>query len=267
MSVVDSAGEARVTQKPSRLLALWRLAHLIGFTSARYVRYRWGVRGLSDKEQLVWAESSSCAWMKACVALLDVDVTVRGDLPEKPLLLVPNHIGYIDILALGSVAQTFFVSKAEVETWPVIGHIFLAARQLSIPRGNRRAIQEVNERIGNRLLAGHSVCVFLEGTTSGGDDVLAFHGSLLQSAIDSGIATMPVGIRWSSGEGAIDIDENVAYWKDHVFVSHLFRLMGLRGLKVMITFGDTVAAEISSDRKVLAAELNARVVGLRELSS
>ncbi|MFP6581335.1 MAG: lysophospholipid acyltransferase family protein [Candidatus Hydrogenedentota bacterium] len=266
MSVLDSAGETRVTQKPNRLLASWRSARLVAFTAAHYAHYRWKARGLSNEEQLVWAESRSCAWMKSCIALLKVDVTVHGDVPEKPLLLVPNHIGYIDILALGSVARTFFVSKAEVETWPVIGHIFVAARQLSIPRGNRRAIQEVNERIGARLLAGHSVCVFLEGTTSGGGDVLPFHGSLLQSAIDTGIATMPVGIRWSSADGAIDIDENVAYWKDHVFVSHLFGLLGMRGVRVTITFGDVVATERSSDRKILAAELKSCVVGLRETS-
>lgn len=262
MSSVE-ANHTKTPQKPNPIRATIRLLRFIGFTVTRYTRYRWRFRFLDDKQRLVAAEETACEWMNSCMRLMDVEVIVRGKAPDVPVLLAPNHLGYMDILALGSVTRTFFVSKDEVESWPLLGRIFVGSLQLSVARKDRRAIHKANERIAERLKNGHSVCVFLEGTTSDGSGLLPFHGSLLQSVLDSGMPTVPVGIRWSSIDGSVDIAEYVAYWKDHVFGPHVFKLMGLCGLRATITFGDPIPAEQFSDRKPLTAKVREEVVALR----
>ncbi len=42
---------------------------------------------------------------------------------ERPLMLVANHAGYLDVFAIGSIAPVSFTPKREVRSWPVIGFL------------------------------------------------------------------------------------------------------------------------------------------------
>ena len=207
---------------------------------------------------LKWEQS----WLHHFAQIMGIQVEVLGDLPEPGSCLVPNHIGYVDVVALGSAVPTFFVAKADVESWPVIGFLFKLSGQISIHRRQRRGVANANQQISDRLKDRQSVCVFLEGTSSGGDGVLPFKPSLLQPAIDSRAPLTPIGIRWHSDNEEIVPREDVAYWKDHVLMPHLFRLLGLRDITATIHVGDSIQPE--GDRKALANNLHKRVTQLRE---
>jgi 1-acyl-sn-glycerol-3-phosphate acyltransferase len=207
---------------------------------------------------LKWEQS----WLRHFAQVLGIQVELRGEAPEPGTCLVPNHVGYVDIIALGSAIPTFFVAKAAVESWPVIGFLFKLSGQISIHRQKRRGVAVANQQIAERLKDGQSVCVFLEGTSSGGDAVLPFKPSLLQPAIDSESSLTPIGIRWHSDNQEIVPREDVAYWKDHVLMPHLFRLMGLRNITATIHIGDSIQPD--EDRKELAGRLHEMVTRLRE---
>lgn len=215
---------------------------------------------------LALARTMGVIWPRHCLYLMGIRVKVVGDLPESPVLLCPNHAGYVDILAMGSVFHTFFVSKADVESWPLVGRAFKTGRHLSIKRQKRSAVVQVNKDIAERLGKGYRVCVFLEGTSCGDGGVLPFHASLVQSAIDAEVPVVPVGIRWSSSNDGVDPAEDIAYWKDHVFGSHLFRLLGFSGIEATIHFGEPIDIA-GRDRKTIADELRDRVVALSGLTS
>ena len=53
-----------------------------------------------------------------------------------------------------------------------------------------------------------------------------------------------------------------AYWKDHVAARHMWRLMGLRGLRADVYFGEPIHPE-GHTRKTLAAAAHGAVVALR----
>jgi 1-acyl-sn-glycerol-3-phosphate acyltransferase len=178
-------------------------------------------------------------------------------------LLTPNHLGYLDILAVGAASGTLFVSKAEVETWPILGMLFRHSEGVGVARGSLRGVHEANEQIVERLSQGITMCVFLEGTSSGGGEVMPFHASLLQSAIDAGVNVVPTAIRWSSEDQHIDIAEDVAYWKDHTLIPHAWRVLGLRALSVEVVFGDPISTE-GADRKALALSAHDSVTQLLE---
>ncbi len=205
-----------------------------------------------------WARWS----LRQYTRLVGVRVTISGPTPEPGSFIAPNHMGYADIFALGGRVPCFFVSKSEVATWPIIGHMFRQSRQIALSRTrSTTSFKQTLESIADRLRAGHSVCVFLEGTSSGGDSVLPFHASLLQPAIDAGAPIVPAAIRWRSNDQRIDVTEDVAYWKDHVFAPHLFRLMGLRGVEGEIRFGSPLDTAALS-RNEVAQRLHDEVVRL-----
>lgn len=260
----DAVEAVRPRAKSSAALACSRIVRLLWHTFWIYTGLCLRRSGLSEAEKLEDAKNSACFWLAKLTRLLGFEVTVSGHIPEEAVLFTPNHIGYVDILAMGSVCRTFFVSKSDVESWPLMGRVFLGSYQLSIERTKRSAIVEANRKIGERIQAGHSVCVFLEGTTSGGGDLLPFHASLVQSAIDADAKIVPVAIHWYSDDDAIEIADDVAYWKDHVFGPHLFRLMGLRGVKAHITFGEPVDTAAYEKRKDLAEDLRETVIELLE---
>src|SRR4051812_1119674 len=52
--------------------------------------------------------------------VFNIELQTNGPIPTRGLL-VSNHLGYLDILVLGSLAPVMFVSKYEVRNWPVFG--------------------------------------------------------------------------------------------------------------------------------------------------
>ncbi|MEX2015681.1 MAG: lysophospholipid acyltransferase family protein, partial [Candidatus Hydrogenedentales bacterium] len=193
-----------------------------------------------------------------------IHVRYDGIVPQPGSFIAPNHLGYTDVIALGAVVKCFFVAKRDIEHWPFIGLLFRVTEQIGVPRGRSHCLLDAYQKINERLKDRQSVCVFLEGTSTGGSEVREFHGALLQVAINAAAPVVPTAIRWQSDSDDMDIAEDVAYWKDHAFVPHLWRLLGLRGINVLITFGRPISSA-AYDRKALAKTARQEVVKLLDL--
>ena len=244
------------------LLALCRLMCIGVWTSVLYCRYmaiRLFTRDRAARRRLAVAHAQG--WFRGLYSISGIRASASGTAPAPPVLLTPNHLGYLDIIALGALCDTLFVSKAEVESWPIMGHLFKQTEGIAVSRGRARGVRVANRRIVECLEEGLSVTVFLEGTSSGGGSVLPFHASLIQPAIDAGVPVVPAAIRWRTEDSAIDISEDVAYWGDHTLVPHLWRVLGLRGLRVEVHFGDAISPA-DRDRKDLAQVANEAVAAL-----
>ena len=203
-------------------------------------------------------------WLRACARIAGIRVHHEGVVPQAGSFIAPNHLGYTDVMALGSVVKCFFVAKRDVERWPFIGTLFRITEQIGVPRARSHGLLDAYQKINERLKDHQSVCVFLEGTSTGGNEVREFHGSLLQVAINAAAPVVPTAIRWEAETEDLDVAEDVAYWKDHSFVPHLWRLLGLRGINVYITFGKPISSA-AYDRKALAETARKEVVKLLEL--
>ncbi|MCG3198435.1 MAG: hypothetical protein GHCLOJNM_02935 [bacterium] len=204
----------------------------------------------------------SKTWMRATLGILGVRIVVRGPLPPVGSFLAPNHLGYLDPLGIGAVIPCAFVVAAETARWPGIGALLRASRQVFLERFDRgKQLAHTSHDIRRRLAHGEAVCAFLEGTSTDGSCVLPFHPALLESAIRLSAPVVPIAVHWSAINRKIDIGEDVAYWKDHVFRRHAWRLLGLSGIRCEIVFGNPILSS-GADRKVLAALLRARVLEL-----
>lgn len=176
-------------------------------------------------------------------------------------MLAPNHLGYADLIVIGSQVECMFVAKEEMLSWPIAGNMFRSSGGIAAPRTNIKALRQAIADAADRLRQSIFLCVFLEGTSSGGGDVKKFHTTFLESAIDASVPVIPVAIHWHSNDDRILVSEDIAYWKDHTLVPHLWRFLGLHDLKVDLVFGDPIPAG-GRDRRELAAQVHDEVVRL-----
>lgn len=192
---------------------------------------------------------------------IGLEVQAEGH-PRGAQLIVCNHLGYLDVVALATLGPKAFVSKAEVRRWPGIGHLAARAGTIFLDRERRSAVAEAADQIRQRVDQGVPVVVFPEGTSSDGSTVLPFHPSLFEVAIRESWRIAPAAIAYELPEGG-DPATDVAYWGSMTFLPHFLGMLSLPRVVARIRFGATRVA--AGDRKHLARQMHAAVAGLHEL--
>ena len=98
------------------------------------------------------------------------------------MLIVANHTGWLDIVIFSAVMPLSFVAKSEVDGWPFFGTLARLQRTVFVERARRSQTGEARDAIRERLLAGDTLVLFPEGTSSDGNEVLPFKSALLGAA-------------------------------------------------------------------------------------
>ncbi|MEO8344944.1 MAG: lysophospholipid acyltransferase family protein [Betaproteobacteria bacterium] len=171
-------------------------------------------------------------WSRCLLRILAVEARVHGELGtgEGNVLVVANHISWLDIFVLNSVHPVRFVAKSELAAWPIIGAMIRGAGTLFIERTKRRDMHRVNDRVAAVLASGDVVAIFPEGTTTDGRDVLPFKSSLLQPIVDAKGHVQPVAIRYRTPDGALSVAP--AYVGATTFAASFWEVCGVRALSV-----------------------------------
>jgi 1-acyl-sn-glycerol-3-phosphate acyltransferase len=198
-------------------------------------------------------------WLGWCRHAIGMDVFVTGGaLVEGPALFVSNHISYLDIIAIGSVIDGSFVSRADVRHWPVVGFLATLQRTVFIERNPRHARQH-REELTLRLSSGDRLILFPEGTSSDGTTILPFKSSLFSAAEleanECPVPVQPISIAYTRLDG-LPLGRLMrplyAWYGDMHFAPHFWQLLGLGRFKVEIIVHDAVTLEGFSSRKELA---------------
>jgi 1-acyl-sn-glycerol-3-phosphate acyltransferase len=205
-----------------------------------------------------WRQLALRTWARAALRVLSVRITVCGLPPARPFLLVANHLGYLDVLVLASVAPAVFVAKSEVRSWPVLGLLARAMGTVFIDRGRPRDAVRVLRRLERLRESGEGIVVFAEGTTSPGDGVLPLRPALLASAARQGWPVHHAALGYRAPLDAPSARTAVCWWGDMPFAPHVRRLCEMRGAAARITFGPVAVAD--PDRKRLAYRLHRALV-------
>lgn len=135
--------------------------------------------------------------------VFNVDVQVHGDIPRQPALWVSNHISWLDISVLGSGARVFFLAKAEIEKWPVLGKLAKGGGTLFIKRGSGDSVR-IKEQITDFLKQDIPVLFFPEATTTDGTAVKKVHGRILGAAIEANKPVQVCLICYVNKQGLLD---------------------------------------------------------------
>ncbi|MGW2486200.1 lysophospholipid acyltransferase family protein [Streptomyces sp. NPDC001606] len=141
-------------------------------------------------------------WCRAIVRAIGVRVRFTGTaVPAGGLLLVANHVSWLDIPLLTAVRPARMLAKAEVRHWPVAGPLAARGGALFIERDRLRALPGTVGRIAAALREGAAVTAFPEGSTWCGRAHGPFRRAVFQAALDADVPVQPVRLRYRQDGG------------------------------------------------------------------
>jgi lyso-ornithine lipid O-acyltransferase len=210
------------------------------------------------------ASRAECAqWLhESCargLAAINVQLVTTGQLPSRGLI-VSNHLSYLDILVFSAAVPCVFVSKAEVERWPIFGRYARWAGTVFVRRHDRADAARANVSVAESLNSDVPVVLFPEGTTTDGHRILRFHSTMLQPAIDVAAPVRPCAITYELDDG--DAAQEVCWWGEMTLLPHVWNLFAKQAIRARIEFGEPAVA--SGDRKQLSHVLHEQVVRLHK---
>jgi len=171
-------------------------------------------------------------WSRRLLRILAVEARLHGDIAARGgnVLIVANHISWLDIFVLNSVHPVRFVAKSELARWPILGAMIRGAGTLFVERTKRRDTRRVNNHVALVLASGDVVAIFPEGTTTDGLDMLPFKSSLLQPIVEAEGHVQPVAIRYRTLDGTLSVAP--AYVGETSFAESFWQVCGVRALTV-----------------------------------
>lgn len=240
------------------LAVVWRLLRAVAHAFGGWRTIRFTFPKLSQAER----EAEVQAWALRMLTIMGVRLVVQGSPPEQgPVLLVANHLSWLDILAIHAARHVRFVSKSGVRQWPLIGTLSDGAGSLYIERERRRDAVRVVHHMTEALRKGELIAVFPEGTTSDGRGLLPFHANLLQAAISSGAPVVPAAIRYADAATG-ETSQAPRYIDDDNLVTSLWNTLKAPPLLAIVRFGEAQPS-LGRDRRAWAQSLHADVQQLR----
>jgi 1-acyl-sn-glycerol-3-phosphate acyltransferase len=180
-------------------------------------------------------------WSARLLRQLGLEARVHGtiDAREGNVLIVANHVSWLDIFVLNAQQPARFVAKSDLARWPFAGRLIRGSGTIFIERGRRTDTRRVNQDAVEALSTGDVVAVFPEGTTSDGATLLRFHSSLLQPIVDSSGHVQPVALRYRDAAGERSMAPT---YGDESFAASFWRVCGERMLFVDVTAPAPIAA-------------------------
>jgi 1-acyl-sn-glycerol-3-phosphate acyltransferase len=200
---------------------------------------------------------------------LGIKIGVMGVFPERGAV-ISNHLSYLDIVVFAAVHPCVFVSKAEITGWPVVGWMTTMSGTVYVERGHGGSAMRARKGMQEAVDAGLPVVFFPEGTTSNGNGLLKFHSGLLSQVIDAGSPVTAAHLSYSLMEengAGVSVTDDVCYWGDRDMLLHVFKFLGLRGVRAEVRFAGEPIVFSSDDlhRKKAAVEARSAVEALGDM--
>jgi len=197
------------------------------------------------------------AWYHGRVArILRLQITSSGVPPQAPVLVVANHVSWLDISVLMHLLPTCFLSKSEVRAWPLVGWLAMRAGTLFIRRGSGDT-KNIAQTIGRHLQHEGMLTLFPEGTTTDGQGVRPFFSRLFAAAIETDTPVAPVTLRYHVA-GQLDL-EAAPYTGNQSLGENLRGLLSRPGGAVHVHFSPKIESA-GLERKALAERARTAVV-------
>lgn len=171
-------------------------------------------------------------WARMLMAVLGVEVQIRGEMPSGRQLIMANHRSYIDIAAILSVIPCNFLSKKEIGEWPLVGAAARMNNTVFVDRECRKSRKLARQCAKEVLDQGMNFAAFPEGTTTRGPGIVRFYKGLFEVAEENGYPIVPIALEYGERDDA---------WVDQDgFLKHFIRCFGKQRVFVSIAIGPQV---------------------------
>jgi 1-acyl-sn-glycerol-3-phosphate acyltransferase len=193
-------------------------------------------------------------WFRALLRAFGARLRVVGPVfqanPGRGVLVVSNHVSWLDELAIDAVQPIRMVAKRDIRDWPVLGRLITAARTVYLDRERLSLLPATVAELAAALRDGAAVGIHAEGTTWCGVASGRYLPALFQAALDAGVPVRPVVLRYVQGGTS---STRPAFVGSDTLVDSMLRVLRSRGLVVEVHVLDEVAPGRASSRRELAA--------------
>lgn len=207
---------------------------------------------------------------RAVLLCMGVRLTLHGTISkDRPLLLVANHVSWLDIVVLGAVAPLSFVAKSEMRSWPIFGQLAMLQRTVFVERDERRRAGIQAGEIADRMTAREIMVLFPEGTTSDGMGLLPFKTPLFEAAkialAKSPVTeamVQPVALRYShlSGMPMGRAEMPHVAWPGEIGLGEsLLPIIARGAMDVAVHLAQPITMDENANRKLVAAQASAAI--------
>lgn len=227
---------------------LWRLANFLRLTAIRSP-------GANPWPRIFLG---SLAWVAG------VRISVIGERRRSGVLLIANHVSWIDIPALAKTTGTAFVAHDGLAGIPALRWLCELNRTVFIARHDRGSVGRQVEQLRSAIGEAGALTIFPEGTTSDGTGLLPIKSSLLSAIhpMPEGIAVQPVYLDYGREAPAI------AWVGDEHGVDNFLRILArARPIRLTLHFLPPLEGESLKDRKTIAAAAREALLGASRWSS
>jgi lyso-ornithine lipid O-acyltransferase len=244
-SIANATDRLRIT--PQAVLRLLAMAGVLLFLIVPHLLYR----AVGRPSPMVMAFLNAIGW------LAGLRVRTTGKRLRRNVLFAANHVSWLDILALGGAARSAFVSKAEVESVPLVGWLADQNNTIYVERSAKREVHAQAHTLHGELKRGHPVTLFPEGTTGPGEGMLPFRASLFQA-----VAPPPPGVRIQPVLLDYGVDApRVAWTGTESGLANFWRILSRwRGIGLTIHYLDPLPFDTAHDRKAVAEACRAAIM-------
>lgn len=199
-----------------------------------------------------------CIWTCRAMGL-------RRQVDGRPMVhrgaFVANHASWLDIFVLNACKRLYFVAKTEVRGWAGIGWLARGTGTVFIARDRSQAAAQTR-LFEDRLMAGHKLLFFPEGTSTDSLRVLPFRTTLFAAFFSDrlryGLWLQPVTVRYRAPEG---VDPRIyGWWGSMEFAASLIQTLARpRQGTVTVIYHAPLRVADFPDRKALARRAEAMV--------
>ena len=178
---------------------------------------------------------------------LSTNINLYDVLKDNRFLIVSNHVSWLDIIVLNAMHPVSFVAKRDIKHWPFINLLCAISETIFIDRSSPAKVKKVIVQVSENL-AQKNVCIFPEGTSTDGFDVLPFKSNLFESAIMANVSILPIAISYY-----IDNKKTAAcsYYGDMSILESLISILKLNRITVKIEVLNRIKS--NRERKILSS--------------
>lgn len=237
----------RITRRGLPLVAILLVCFPLSLLLRPPERWIWGLRRPVTPylTQLVCVVACRCLGLKR---------SVTGRPMKTPGAFVANHVSWLDIFVLNAGKRMYFVAKSEVRGWSGIGWLARATGTVFIRR-NRAEAAAQTRLFEDRLIAGHQLLFFPEGTSTDGHRVLPFKTTLFEAffseRLRNRLAVQPITLSYTAPPGADP--RHYGWWGDMDFGPSLLQILATPGRgDVTVAYHAPVSIAQAQNRKALA---------------
>ena len=200
-------------------------------------------------------------WSHQLLSIFKVRVNINLTSSCPGSVIVSNHISWLDIFVINSLAPCRFVAKSDIRSWPLLGWLAERGGTIFLTRGKKADVKRIYHHLIEQIEAGERVAFFPEGCTAMQGEVLPFHANLFEAAIHAKAPVHPFALRYLTSEG--ELHPAVEFVGDMSFITSLVNVLNEDEITVELTGLELICSDDMHRRELAAASQSAVSLALQ----